>query len=121
MCAGVPTLVWYLRSYASSASSQRFSFSYQDSCAVVGQTMVLSGIAGFPFLQHACETLPRPSHVELPQTTGHDNGSTLSSMWRSFWATARMPMAASGWRSWLLMLISASTALSGVAANSSSL
>ena len=30
-------------------------------------------------------------------------------------------MAASGWRSWLLMLMSASTADSGVAANSSSL
>ena len=32
MWEGEPTALWYLRSYASSASSHLFSFSYQDSC-----------------------------------------------------------------------------------------
>ena len=56
----------------------------------------------------------------LPEQ-GVAGAHTLSSMCRSFWATARIPMAASGWRSWLLMEMSDSTAVSGVCANSTSL
>mmetsp|Transcript_17482 Transcript_17482/g.52416 ORF Transcript_17482/g.52416 Transcript_17482/m.52416 type:complete len:211 (+) Transcript_17482:1180-1812(+) len=46
---------------------------------------------------------------------------SLSSMARFFWATVSTPMAASGWRSWLLMEMRASTAVSGYDMNSCSL
>lgn len=46
---------------------------------------------------------------------------TLRSMLRVLRAWMRIPRAASGWRSWLLIDISASTAVPGLVANSSSL
>lgn len=41
----MPAEFWYLRSYASSASSHLFSFSYQDSCAIKG-ARALEGVFG---------------------------------------------------------------------------
>lgn len=53
-----------------------------------------------------------------PAPTHHDS---FRSMCSSFCATLSTPTAASGWRSWLLMEMSASTAVCGDDWNSSSL